>query len=91
MQVPRPLLERLGVQPHDRGSFRHPDGRVSEEEIGHVALRIGGRHVIAIAVFVGEDEELVVGWNSLLGLQLEADTDSERLVPKEFRMICHAS
>ena len=81
--VPRPLLERLGVQPHTRDRFRWADGRVVEEDIGRTWVRVDGRSEITLVVFGEEGASPLLGAYTLEGFRLAPDPVGRRLVPVE--------
>jgi len=49
--APRALLERLGVRPIDRQRFRLADGRVVENEVGEVLIRLEGKQRTTPVIF----------------------------------------
>jgi clan AA aspartic protease len=81
--LPRRLLERLGVRPHDRDKFRLADGRVVEEEIGRTWVRIEGREELTLVVFAGNGASSLLGAYTLEGLRLAVDPVGKRLVRVE--------
>ncbi len=81
--LPRSLLERLNVEPTDRGRFRLADGRTIEEDIGQTWLRVNGKQVITLVVFGDEGAAPLLGAYALEGLLLGADPVGKRLVPVE--------
>jgi carbon-monoxide dehydrogenase small subunit len=81
--LPRPLLQRLGVEPHASATLRLADERVVEREVGQTWLRVGGRDVITLVVFADESAAPLLGAYALEGLLLAADPVGKRLVPVE--------
>ena len=79
--VPRPLLERLGVEPRERATFRLADGRTVEQDLGQTWLRIDGKSVITLVVFGAEDASPLLGAYALEGLLLAPDPVGRRLEP----------
>jgi len=79
--VPRPLLERLGVVPHERVWFQLAYGDPVQREIGHTWIRIGGSAVATIVVFADSDSPALLGAYALEGLRLAPDPVNRRLVP----------
>jgi predicted aspartyl protease len=77
--APRSLLERMGVTPYRRATFRLPDDSIVEGDLGHTWVRIGDRAEIAIVVFDNESDQVILGHNTLLGLRLEPDVESQQL------------
>ena len=87
--VPRSLLERLGVERHERAKFRLADGRTMEEDVGRTWLRIDGRAEITLVVFGNEGTTPLLGAYALEGFRLAADRVGRRLVPVE-GLLMHA-
>ena len=81
--IPRPMLERLGVQPLRHARFRLADGRVFDQEIGQTWIRFNESAVIRIVAFGEESDEPLVGADTLEGLLLVVDPTGKRLVPTE--------
>lgn len=81
--IPRPILERLGVQPLRRARFRLAGGRTFDQEIGQTWIRLDGTSAIRIVAFGEEGDEPLLGADALQGLLLAVDPVSERLVPVE--------
>ena len=81
--VPRSLLERLGVKPHERDKFRIADGRIVEEDIGRTWVRLDGRSEITLVVFGEEGTAALLGAYTLEGFRLAPDPVGRRLVPVE--------
>jgi aspartyl protease family protein len=79
--LPRPLLESLGVESHKRERFMLADGRIVESDIGHAWIRVGGRSVITLVLFAEPDTEPLLGAYTLEGVALAVDPVSERLMP----------
>ena len=79
--VPRPLLEALGVVPHIREPFRLADGRVVENAIGRVFIRVGDRAEITLVLFGEPESPPLLGAYSLEGLRLAVDSGTKQLVP----------
>jgi len=82
--APRPLLESLGIRPHTRERFVLADGRVGENDIGHMWVRVGDRTTITLVLFAGPDTEPLLGAYTLEGLALNVDPLHSKLVPMEW-------
>ena len=80
--LPRPILESLGVAPHDRAQFMLADGRVLDNDIGYMRMRIGDKSVITLVIFAEPESEPLLGAYALEGLALAVDSLNERLVPR---------
>ena len=80
--LPRPLLESLGVVPHDRAQFMLADGRVIENDIGNMWMWVAGKSVITLVIFAEPESEPLLGAYTLEGLALAVDSLNERLVPR---------
>ncbi len=79
--VPRPILERLGVQPLRATRFRLANGQTFEQQVGETRVRIDGISATRIVAFGEDQDEPLLGADTLEGLQLAADPVSKRLVP----------
>src|SRR5712692_7234432 len=80
--VPRPLLESLGVVPHKRERFMLADGRIVANDIGHMWIRVGDRTEITLVLFAEPESEPLLGAYTLEGLALDVDVVNRQLVPK---------
>jgi predicted aspartyl protease len=81
--VPRSMLERLGVTPHERDRFRLGDGRVVEEDIGRTWVPVDGRNEMTLVVFGEAEAACLLGAYTLRGFRLAPDPVGKRLVPVE--------
>lgn len=81
--LPRPLLEGLGIKPHDRRRFDSVGGQVIEREIGAAWIRVDGRVAVSEIAFGQEDDPVLLGAHSLEGLALGVDPLGGRLVERE--------
>jgi predicted aspartyl protease len=79
--VPRPLLDALGVEPHERAWFRLADGHHVQREIGRTWVRVGERAELTLVVFAEPGSPALLGAYALEGLRLAPDPVSRRLVP----------
>ena len=79
--VPRPLLDALGGEPHQRAWFRLADGRLVERAIGRAWVRVGERAEATLVVFAEPESPALLGAYSLEGLRLAPDPVGRRLVP----------
>src|SRR5205085_11924748 len=82
--VARPLVESLGIRPHKRERFMLADGRIGENDIGHMWIRGGDRTAITFVLFAEPETEPLLGAYSLEGLALNVDALHRRLVPMEW-------
>lgn len=80
-RVPRPLLERLGVQPLERWPFRIADERIIEYDVGQTHVRIAGRTRYANVVFGDEGSQPLLGASTLESFGLGVDPKGHRLIP----------
>ena len=80
--LPRPLLEALGVTPHKRERFMPADGRIVESDIGRLWIRVGDRAEITLVLFAEPDSEPLLGAYTLEGLAFDVDVVNRRLAPK---------
>jgi len=79
--IGRARLERLGVAPSRRMSFRTIEGRVLERDLGIVYVATDGYTVPDIVVMAEPGEMEVIGAHSIEGLGLAADPVQKKLVP----------
>lgn len=79
-RVPRPLLERLDVQPEERWPFRIADESVVEYDIGQAMVRLDGRARYVLAVFGPERSQALLGATTLETFGLGVDPVGGRLI-----------
>ena len=79
--IGRGRLERLGVTPARRMSFRTIEGRVLERDLAIVYVGTDGYSVPDIVVMAEPGEMEVMGAHSIEGLGLAADPVQKKLVP----------
>jgi aspartyl protease family protein len=85
--LPRPLLERLGIVPHQQQRFMLADGRVVESDIGRIWIRVGERSEITLVLFAEPDSEPLLGAYTREGLALDVDVVNQRLTPKPWLLL----
>jgi len=82
--VPRPVLERLGVQPFTRARLRLATGQVIVADLGEVTAELDGLDPRTIICVFGEaDSAALLGAQALENFMLGVDPDQRRLVPLE--------
>jgi predicted aspartyl protease len=79
--ISRARLERLGVAPSRRMSFRTIEGRVLERDLGIVFVATDGYSAPDLVVMAEPSEMEVLGAHSIEGLGLAADPVQKKLVP----------
>jgi aspartyl protease family protein len=81
--VPRPVLERLGIEPHSRELFRLADGSSIERERGDAVFVHGSRRGAAPVIFGEPGDATLLGAVTLesLGLVLDAIRRDLRPLP----------
>ncbi|MBI4311626.1 MAG: aspartyl protease family protein [Chloroflexi bacterium] len=79
--IPRPILERLDIQPEFRQEFQTADGRVVERDMAQTRVRLNGQERFTSVVFGGETDSALLGAYTLEGFSLAADPVNHRLVP----------
>ena len=79
--VPASVLARVQVRPIRRATFVVADGRRIERDMGQTWIRVDGEAVIRLVIFGDEDEEPLLGADTLEGLLLGVDPVGKRLVP----------
>lgn len=80
-QVPRSLLERLGVRPLERAPFRLANGLIIECDVGEAIVRVDGRTRTNLVVFGEEGTEPLLGAFTLESFLLAPDPVNQRLIP----------
>jgi predicted aspartyl protease len=63
------------------------DGRIVENPIGHMWIRVGERTAITLALFGEPESEPLLGAYALEGLALDVDLVNQRLVPKPWLLL----
>ncbi len=81
MELSGGLLRELGIEPVGKRRFLLADGRRTEMYYGQAWATIGGKIVVAIAVFGEDDAPALLGAYTLEGLALAVDPTEQRLVP----------
>jgi predicted aspartyl protease len=79
--ISRSRLERLGITPTRRMSFRTIEGRVLERDLGIVFVATDGYSAPDVVVMAEPGEMEVLGAHSIEGLGLAADPVQKKLVP----------
>ena len=78
--VPRGVLERLGVTPHDQIPFILADSTRIYRDVGRTWIRVNNKSEPSLVVFGETESEALLGSHTLQGLLLAVDTPNERLV-----------
>ncbi|MGA2905617.1 MAG: aspartyl protease family protein [Candidatus Korobacteraceae bacterium] len=79
--ISRARLERLGIAPARRMSFRTIEGRVLERDLGIIFVATDGYSAPDLVVMAEPGEMEVLGAHSIEGLGLAADPVQKKLVP----------
>ena len=79
--LPESMLDDLGIEREETGSFELADNRVVEYSIGETRLRLEDREGTARVMFAPDDEIPLIGATTLETLRLGIDPDAEKLVP----------
>ena len=79
--ISRGRLERIGVTPTRRMSFRTIEGRVLERDLAVVYVATDGYWVPDVVVMAEPGEMEVLGAHSIEGLGMAADPVQKKLVP----------
>ena len=83
MALPENIVERLGVEVVDRGTFTYADGRRGELPIaGPLTVHIGDRWTFARCVVVPPDVDALIGQLVMEELDLVADCRNQTLGPR---------
>ena len=78
--MPASLLSRLGIEPDGTMHFRTSDGERVELPVGYALFSVQEDTSVARVVFSPEDR-YELGTNTLAALSLDADYDTQCLVP----------
>ncbi|MDE2891984.1 MAG: hypothetical protein OXN86_05740 [Chloroflexota bacterium] len=81
--APSALLRELAVERIGTRPFQLADGRRQEMSIGHASVTIDGRSGITIVAFGDDNEPLLLGEYTLIGLALAPDPVAQRFVSLE--------
>lgn len=79
--IPRPVLERLGIEPLDEMEFALADSRVITRSIAQVQVQVEGRRTVTWCIFGDAASTPLLGAYTLEGLRLAVDSFNKRLVP----------
>jgi clan AA aspartic protease len=79
--VPRGVLERLGIEPHQQRRFVLADGREVLYDVAWATVRIGDMSEPTIVVFGDPDSAPLLGVVTLEEFGLGVDPINRRLVP----------
>ena len=79
--LPREMLQSLGVPVARTVPARLADGSVEEVDLGHTALRLGGRQVVTPVIFAEANEPSLLGVVTLEEALLSVDPVNGELVP----------
>lgn len=80
-QVPRHILEGLGIQPTSTAEFELADGRIVVEQVGNVIMRLEGREAATSCIFGDNNQEPILGVVNLEQFLLGVAPVNHRLVP----------
>ena len=72
-QVPRPVLEQLGIAPQKWVRFQLADGSVIERDVGFAIVHAGDREAPDDVVFAEAGDRVFLGARSLSGMNLKVD------------------
>ena len=80
-QVPGSLLRSLGISPTDTVEAELADGRIVEDPIAEVRVRIAGLETFTWVTFGPENVAPLLGAHALEGVRLAVDPLRRRLFP----------
>ena len=83
LTVPRPILERLGVESFDAVNLRLADGQVERRAIGEIWGELDGIERPTLCVFGDREGSPIIGAATLETFLFAVDPHGERLVPVE--------
>ena len=81
--IPRPILDRLGVQPFDTIPVRFASGQEERWPIGQLQAHLDGRERPILCLFGSPDAPPLIGAHALEAFLLMVDPVEHKLVPKE--------
>ena len=84
--LPRPLLERLGIQKTGSVTFELADGRRVRHHVGNAVIAIGDDITACRVVFGRPNDAPLLGITVLEQVGLAVDPVRRRLVPASFRL-----
>ncbi len=87
--LPGFLLRELGLVPDRTIQSQFPDGRVVDDEVGSVKVRLQGVDATTVAIFGAESDPAILGHLVLTGTMLAVDPDGKRLVPARISHVSH--
>lgn len=79
--APRPILERLGIQPSEQRGFETADGRIIQRDVAEVPVRLNDLVHFSIVVFGDPGTRPLLGVVTLETFGLAVDPVRQRLVP----------
>ena len=79
--APRPVLERLAIQPHSRLRFRLADGSTIDRDRGDALFFYEGHHGAAPVIFAEESDASLLGAVTLGSLGFVLDAVRRELLP----------
>ena len=85
--VPASILHRLGVEPHERGSFELADGSFRDYSIGETRVQVDGEEINSPVVFGDEEMEPILGAVTLETLGRAVDPARRRLIRVPWRLL----
>jgi clan AA aspartic protease len=89
-QIPRPVLQRLGIDPITRRDFTTADGTTTSREIAELYVRLDGQVRSTICVIGEAGMPALLGAYTLEGFGLTADPVNRRLVETELSLLAMA-
>lgn len=79
--APEALLAELGIVPVRIDRFETANGEILERPIGFALIYVAGRYAPAVVAFAGPGDMILLGAQSLEGLNLRVDLTRRELVP----------
>ena len=86
-EVPRKLLERMGVPVEKTVLVKTGDGSIIHVDVGTTVIRVEGWEISTPVIFGDDDEPSVLGMVSLHNALLRVDAATGRLVPVDIRHV----
>jgi clan AA aspartic protease len=79
--VPRPILQRLGINPVAQQSFRLASGQTIQRQTAGALFKYGDKAGVAAVIFGEESDSTLLGAHTLEALGLALDPLRRELVP----------
>lgn len=83
-QIPRRLLEQIGLAPFGTRRVQYADGRIVNKPVASAEILIGGELTPTLVLCGAEEDLILLGALTLEGLSLGVDPVRKTLIPVTF-------